>query len=196
MRENQGFFVACCLLGLAWVYVSYDADHENSLLATLLGVGSISTWLGLLVLAAYRIIKRDYLPWQKRLAPFWLLFTPFAITASYGYTNRLFSSPTWLLVERYDFTGSDNMLFKKNGEYQYWEHGPMGRSAIVRGRYTRHDSLLLMQPNTAASMPKIARIAIRPYTSFQRLLPTTRLVALDSRGTTLAIFRIKERNKP
>ncbi|HET9505041.1 MAG TPA: hypothetical protein VFO93_15975 [Hymenobacter sp.] len=124
------------------------------------------------------------------------MLAPFAIATSYGYANRLFSSPDWLLAERYDFAGSDNMLFKQNGEYQYWRHGPLGRSAIVRGHYVRRDSLLLMQPNANASMPGIASIAIRPYSSFQQLKPTARLVALDSKGTALAIFRIKERNEP
>ena len=87
------------------------------------------------------------------------------------------------------------MLFKQNGEYEYWRHGPLGRSAIVRGRYTRRDSLLIMQPNTDALMPEITSIAIRPYLSFQQL-HTARLVALDRKGHSLATFRIKERAKP
>ena len=195
MRENKGFLSACCLLSLAWVYMAYDADHENSLLAMLLGVGSIPTWLGLFVLAAHRIIKRTYLPWHKRVAPFWLLLTPFAVAAGYEYTTRLLSSPDWLLVEDYDFTGSDSMLFKHDGEYQYWRNGPLGRSAIVRGHYARHDSLLIMQPDAGASAPGIATVAIRPYSSFQQLHPAARLVALDGKGTVLAVFRIKERTE-
>src|SRR4051812_9875177 len=115
MKENKSFFSACCLIGLAWVYAAYDADHSNSPLAMLLGLGGLVSWLGLIVLAAQRVIKRNHLPWQKRLAPFWLLLTPLAISSSYSFATKLFGTPYWLLTERYDFTGSDNMLFKKGG---------------------------------------------------------------------------------
>lgn len=128
--------------------------------------------------------------------PLLLLMIPLATSVSYSACNKLFESSDWLLVERYDFTDSDNLLFKQEGEYQYWRHGPLGRSAIVRGHYVRRDSLLLMQPNADTSMPEIARIAIRPYASFQQLKPTARLVALDNKGTALATFRIKERTEP
>lgn len=195
MRENNGFAVACCLIALAWLYAAYDANHANSLLAMLLGIGGISAWLGLVVLAVYRIAKRNYLPWQRRIVPFLLLFIPLATSFSYGFSSKLFSSSDWLLVERYDFAGSDNMLFKQDGQYEYWRHGPLGRSAIVQGRYTRRDSLLIMQPNADALMPEVATIAIRPYSSFQQLRPA-RLVALDGRGRVLATFRIKERTEP
>lgn len=195
MQENNGFAIACCLIALTWMYVAYDANHENSVLAMLLGIGGISAWLGLFVLAAARIVKRNYLPWQRRIAPFLLLFIPIAASISYNFFSRLFSSSDWLLVERYDFTGSDNILFKQNGEYEYWRHGPLGSSAIVRGRYTRRDSLLIMQPNADVLMPEVATIAIRPYSSF-RQLRSARLVALDRKGRALATFRIKERTEP
>lgn len=195
MRENNGFTVACCLIALAWLYAAYDANHANSLLAMLLSIGGISAWLGLVVLALYRIAKRNYLPWRKRITPFLLLFFPIATSISYGFISKLFSSADWLLVERYDFTGSDNMLFKQDGEYEYWRPGPLGRSAIVQGHYTRRDSLLIMQPNAEALMPEVATIAIRPYSSFQQLRPA-RLVALDGKGRALATFRIKEHTEP
>ncbi len=87
------------------------------------------------------------------------------------------------------------MLFKKDGEYEYWRHGPLGSSAIVPGRYTRRDSLLIMQPNADVLMPEVATIAIRPYSSFQQLRPA-RLVALDGKGRALATCYIKERTEP
>ncbi|RZK16296.1 MAG: hypothetical protein EOO56_20255 [Hymenobacter sp.] len=180
---------------MAWLYASYDADHSNSLLALLLGLGGLVSWLGLLVLGAYRIIKRHYLPWQRRLMPLWLVLIPLATATGYGFASALASARTWLLVESYDFTGSDNMLFKKDGEYQYWRGSPLGRSAVVRGHYERRDSLLLLKPTTDASVHPIAKIAIRPYLPFQRREnPLVRLVALDSTGTMQAVFRITERN--
>ncbi len=90
MQENNGFAVACCLLALAWLYAAHDANHENSVLAMLLGLGGISAWLGLMVLALYRIAKRNYLPWQRRIAPFLLLSIPIAASVSYGFISQLY----------------------------------------------------------------------------------------------------------
>lgn len=194
MQENKGFFIACCLISLAWVYAAYDAEYIDSLFAMLLAIGSLISWFGLLLLALYRIIKRSQLAWAKRLAPLWLAFIPLAASASYGLVNRLLTAPSWLVAESYDFTGSDTLLFAKDGEYRYWRGSPLGRSAVIRGRYERRDSLLIMQPNPNVEMPAIARIAIRPYSPFlRRENPVVRLIALDSAGTTVGIFRIKER---
>ncbi|RZK26677.1 MAG: hypothetical protein EOO63_14395 [Hymenobacter sp.] len=194
MRENKGFFIACGFISLTWLYAAYDADHSNALFAMLLGLGGFVSWLGLFVLALYRVIKRNHLRWQKRLAPFWLVLTPLVAYIGCSLVINLFSAPNWLLVECYDFTGSDSLLFKKDGEYQCWRGSPLGRSAIVRGRYERHDSLLVLQPNTNGETRVIASMAIRPYAPFlRRENPVVKLVALDSAGTTIGIFHIKER---
>jgi hypothetical protein len=197
MKENKGFSIVCFLLAASFFITLYADKDDDSVLPLLFIPVAFISWLLLFGIAIFRIIKRTYLPWKNRIVPLYLLFLPFGFIILSGICISLVvHRQDWLLVERYDFTGSDNMLFGKDGEYQYWRGSPLGRSAVVRGRYERRDSLLIIQPNSDVTMQTVAKIAFRPYLPFQqRKNSIVRLVALDSLGTQQAIFRIKERTE-
>ncbi len=197
MRENKGFVVVCSLIGIGVFISLYGTEHDDSFFNMLLFLGIILSWFILCLIAVYRIFNRDYLPWKKRLVPFYLLLTPLVTLTGWNICNGiLHKKRDWLVVESYDFTGSNIILFKKDGEYQYRRNSPLGRSAPVFGRYERRDSLLILQPASGEGRPIIVRLAIRPYVQFEKHQENSsaRLIALDSAGKSLDAFRITQRN--
>ncbi|MGI4874011.1 MAG: hypothetical protein ACRYFX_22860 [Janthinobacterium lividum] len=197
MKENKGFAIACGLLVSSLLFVAYNAEHSNSFFGLILCLASISCWLGLFLLAIYRVLKRSFLPWEKRLAPVYLVCMPFVVLLAWSSCEELINSgQEWLSVESYDFTGSDNLLFRKDGEYKYWRNSPLGSSAKVYGRYERRDSLLILQLDSEKALPPIARLVIRPYAQFgtQREKSSTRLFVLDSAGNSQGSFHITQHN--
>ncbi|NRT17595.1 hypothetical protein HNP98_000402 [Hymenobacter sp. 9A] len=201
MHKNEGFAVACGLLVIS-LFTPVFVDEGNPILL-LLVPGFLLGWLILFLIAVFRVFNRDYLSWKKRLIPFYLLITPLALIAVGSICTSIINRERdWLTVESYDFTGSDIILFRKDGEYQHRRGSPLGSSGPSFGRYERRDSLLILRPNSGKNrLPTVriaglSRLVIRPYGEFEkhRNNSSVRLIALDSAGNSLAVFRIIERN--
>jgi hypothetical protein len=181
MRNNSGFTTACCLVGLMWFLAAFVNDSIIGILATIAG---IIIWLGLIPLGIYRVVTRNGFQWKERVVPLYLLMIPFVAMAIISFTKSLFYKSDWLIIKAYDFTGSDEFRLKKNGSFEYWRDSPLGTSVVVDGDYTRHDSTIVLKPNSASKLGDLRGFIIRPFVSDDEQLQKTalKLIPLDKRG--------------
>jgi hypothetical protein len=181
MRNNSGFTTACCLVGLIWFLAAFV---NNSIIGVLAMLAGIIIWLGLIPLGIYRIVTRSSFQWKERIAPFYLLMIPFGAMAIIHFTKGLLYKSDWLVIKAHDFTGSDEFRLKKNGSFEYWHDSPLGSSVIVDGDYTRHDSTIVLQPNSADKLGDLHGFIIRPFVNDDEHLQklSLKLIALDKQG--------------
>ena len=181
MRENIGFIIACVLVWACALAVWLIGDSDAGFLLSLLLVPV--TLIGLVVLFGVAVVSfflRPQLPLAKRAVPLWFATVPILLFAIVGtIRTEMHDRNTWLTIQQYDFHGSANFTFLKNGEYESWSDSPLGRSAEEGGRYERQDSILVLHPAAGGTL----KLAIRPYAEFerQRNTPHIKLVTLEPR---------------
>ena len=181
MRENIGFIIACVLVWACALAVWLIGDSDAGFLLSLLLVPV--TLIGLVVLFGVAVVSfflRPQLPLAKRAVPLWFATVPILLFAIVGtIRTEMHDRNTWLTIQQYDFHGSANFTFLKNGEYESWSDSPLGRSAEEGGRYERQDSILVLHPASGGTL----KLAIRPYAEFkrQRNTPHIKLVTLEPR---------------
>lgn len=183
MRENIGFIIACGLLWASVLVVGCVGDSDAGFLLALFLVPV--TLIGLIVLfviAIVRLFLHPQLPLSRRAVPLCFATVPVLLYATVRTgLNRINEADTWLTVQQYDFRGSNNFQFMKDGQYTSWRDSPLGRSAEESGRYERQDSILTLHPEPKTGKPLVFKLAIRPYSEFKRQQsnPHIKLVTLD-----------------
>ena len=187
MRNNIGFTTACCLVGLIWLIAAFVDDSLTGGLAVVAG---IVVWLGLLPLGIYRVIARNNLQWKQRITPLYLLLLPFGAMTIIGSAKGILYKSDWLIVKAHDFTGSDEFRLKENGDFEYWRDSPLGSSIIVDGKYIRHDSTIVLRPNSLDKLGDLHGFVIRPFVDddeqIQRM--PLKLIPLDKQGQKVDSF--------
>ena len=181
MRENIGFISVCGLLWVGVLVIACVESLDAGFFLTLFFLPAVLIgWVVLLVTAIVRLCLHTQLPLSKRAVPLWFATVPVLLYATVRIgLNRINEANTWLTVQQYDFSGSTNFTFLKNGEYNSWRDSPLGRSTEGRGRYERQDSILVLHPESGGAF----KLPIRPYSEFKRQQanPHTNLVTLDPR---------------
>jgi hypothetical protein len=164
-----------------WFLAAFVNDSTIGVLAT---IGGIIIWLGLIPLGIYRVVTRNGFQWKERVAPLYLLMIPFGAMVIVSFTKSLFYKSDWLIVKAHDFTGSDEFRLKKNGSFEYWRDSPLGASVVVDGDYTRHDSAIVLQPNSADKLGDLHGFIIRPFVNNDEQLQrmALKLIPLDKQG--------------
>jgi hypothetical protein len=170
MRENKGFITACCLLWTCVLAIGcFGETGIGFLLVLFLLPVTIISWAVLLIIAVGKFFLRGYLPWEKRLVPFYFLIVPIFVWFVTGTAAReIDKESTWLVIKMYNFTGSENFKFKKDGSYSQWRDSPLGSSSKATGRYERRDSILTLYPQVETRTGQAIRVAIRPYSEFKK----------------------------
>ena len=184
MRENSAFIIACCLLWTSILVLVCTNESDAGFMLTLFLVPAILIgWVALLVIAISRLVRRTHLPLPKRAVPLWFATVPLLSYAAIRTgLNEITKENTWLTINQYDFSGSTNYRFMKDGEYASWRDSPLGMSGKESGRYERKDSVLTLRPKSKNGKARVLKLIIRPYSSLkkQRPIPPIRLVSLDT----------------
>jgi len=184
MRENKGFILACCLLWASVLAISYFGESDAGfLLALFLVPLTLIGGVVLIAVAVIRLFTRHNLPWQKRLVPVYFSTIPVLAWVVLGTAfAELDKESTWLVVKKYDFTGSENFKFKKDGTYAQWRKSPLGSSSKRAGNYERRDSILTLHPHSENTTGQEVKLVIRPYAEFTKSHASSAitLVALDT----------------
>lgn len=184
MQENSGFIVACGLLWASVLILICAGESDAGFMLTLLLVPAILIgWVVLLVIALSRLLVRTQLPLSKRAVPLWFATVP-ALTyfiLGIGF-SEIKKENTWLTIKQYDFSGSTNFRFMKDGTYSQWRESPLGSSAEGDGRYERQDSILTLHPQLKSGNAQGFKLIIHPYSLFRRNHSSSdiTLVSLDT----------------
>jgi hypothetical protein len=165
MRENSGFIIACGLIWVSVLILVFVGESDAGFVLTLLLLpAALIGWVVLLVIAVVRLLLRTQLPLPKRAIPLWFAIGPTLVYASVRTgLNKIREENTWLTIKQYDFSGSDNFQFMKDGTYTQWRDSPLGSSAEKSGSYERKDSILTLHPKPKDGKMQELKLAIRPY---------------------------------
>lgn len=170
MRENSGFIIAC---GLLWatvlVAVCIEESDTGSLLVLFLVPVVLLGFVLLFVIAVVRLFMHRQLPLSKRAVALWFATVPVLTYVIIGtILTEIKKENTWLTIKRYDFQGSTNFTFLRNGEYNSWRDSPLGMSAEESGRYERQDSILILHPESKDGKTQTFKLIIHPYSEFKK----------------------------
>ena len=162
MSRNKWFILVCCFLTTARLFQLHKLLYEDSVFDFIMELVEASLAVGLFLIACFHIYNRTDLGITKRLVPIYLWASSAALVATYDYSiNRIKSAPNFLRITSGHF-GYQEFSLKEDGHYIYQNASFLG-STYNYGSYTRHDSVIILSPNTSRNAPQQLKLIIRPY---------------------------------